>query len=358
MKKTYFWALWCLSQTTFANSSWYEQCHLKTCDVVVDVGYTGVRVHVYAYDAKNFKKQKSIHQIYFKKISRSLSHIPIADVNKTLDILFADFPKIFFNTYVYATESYRSLPLHEEIAYSKETRNWFKRQKYLKLIEMRKISGDEEAAYAWISNDYVLGHPPYQTGIIEIGGGSAQIAVNVQSGSNTIQFSGFDEEKTSIWTQSFNQYGREKIASRVSCQSPIDMDVCIRELRTTCQSLNVEEQNLTDDFIKHVSPSIVWYGLGLLNHLGQSPLMELQSKPYYLLGRLLKQGNEKACRLSISSLKEKDIYADKACFNMAYSYTFLHGILGMSTNTKIHYYRHTQGHGWPEGILIWRLLKV
>ncbi len=95
---------------------------------------------------------------------------------------------------------------------------------------MRKISGHEEACYAWISNDYHLGHPRHQTGIIEIGGGSAQLAVNVDSASDkshVMQFLSFNNELVQVWTASLHDYGREKMSSRVICHAPMDIGVCM-----------------------------------------------------------------------------------------------------------------------------------
>ncbi len=61
------------------------------------MGYTGIRVHVYAYNAKTFRQDRKIQQIYEKKIHVVLPKAPISLANKTLDTLFSDFPKTGFN---------------------------------------------------------------------------------------------------------------------------------------------------------------------------------------------------------------------------------------------------------------------
>lgn len=353
MKKALFLLFACLTTESRAEHSAFKICQFKTCDVIVDVGYTGVRVHVYAYDAKNFRQDKIIQQIYAKKIHRSLSKIPLSEVAHALDYLFKDFPKLMFNTYLYATEGYRSMSLRQEIQYSRVTRAWFRKQKYLHLVEMRKISGHEEASYAWISNDYLLGHLPQQTGIIEIGGGSAQVAVNVEHNidqSNVMQFISFNQALLKVWTSSLHQYGREKMSSRVSCMAPMDIQFCVEKLKKTAQSLESNSVSGIQHLMKTLSPDVHWYGLGLFNYIGFSPYIRAQHPFSYAISDLLQQN---ACRWPLLDIP----YADKACFNMAYAYTLTHELFGMHAATNINIYPLQGGQGWPQGILIWRLLK-
>lgn len=360
MKKPLLLVLVAICQAVFASDPVFDECHDQSCDVVVDIGYTGIRVHVYSYNAKTFRQDRKIQQIYEKKIHQSLNEIPVSEVNRTLETLFYDFPKQVLNIYVYATEGYRSLPIRQEIQYSQAIRQWFRQQKYLNLIEMRKISGHEEAFYAWISNDYSLGCPYYQTGIIEIGGGSTQVAVNVDSASNkfqVMQLISFNQKLTQVWTASLHDYGREKMSSRVNCHAPMDMGVCIGDLVKISQALEFQTLSKIHKFLQKKSFSVHWYGLGLLNHLGFSPYMNSKNHAYYQIAQLKGSEHENACMPAMSYAEKHDPYAQKACFNMAYAYTLTHELFGLDSATKIYYYPLNKGQGWPQGILIWRLLK-
>lgn len=357
MKKTLFLVMASFIQGAFAHHPGFNQCHYQSCDVVVDIGYTGIRVHVYAYNAKTFRQDKIIQQIYEKKIHQQLNKIPVSSIHSVLDSLFVDFPKQVLNTYVYATEGYRSLSIRQEIKYSQATRTWFRQQKYLNLIEIRKISGHEEACYAWISNDYSLTHPSYQTGIIEIGGGSAQVAVNVDSAkdkSHVMQFLSFNHELVSVWTASLHDYGREKMSSRVSCHAPMNIQNCIGRLVKASDSLESQVLHHIQEFLATLSPGVKWYGLGLLKHLGSSPYLKAKEQSSYQISYLRGTQEENACN---SALQIHDEYAQKACFNMAYAYTLTHELFRLDTATQIHYSPTSEGQGWPQGILIWRLLK-
>jgi hypothetical protein len=349
-----------------ANSSVFDICLSQSCDVVVDAGFSGTRVHVYTYKIKTFQQDKKIKQIYQKKIQKSFTQYEPARSHEILESLFADFPKHPFSVYFYATEGYRSLNFIKQIIYSKAIRQWFYQQPYLNLREIRKISGKEEATYAWISHylhTLEFHNPNFSLGIIEIGGGSAQVAFikpgisTFSDRDNQVIFNGFDNHLISLWVKSLNQYGRDKMSKKVQCKPPILIDSCINDFIRISSSISSDEVNQVYQALLPSNPQITWYGLGLLSYIGRSALINNDSEQY-ILSELKQKANQQICQVSLTSIQNSiDPYAKTACFNSAYIYALTHELFGLKNSTKIHFHHQSNGHGWPEGSIIWRLLK-
>ena len=349
-----------------ANSAVFDICLTQSCDVVVDAGFSGTRVHVYTYQINTFKKNKQIKQIYQKKIQKSFTQIEPARFNEILEPLFTDFPNHPFDVYFYATEGYRSLKLIKQIISSKAIRQWFSQKPYLKLQEIRKISGKEEATYAWISHylhTLESGNPDFSLGIIEIGGGSVQVAfikpgiTKFSDSGNQVVFNGFDNRLISLWVKSLNQYGREKMSKWVQCQTPTSIDSCIKDFVRLSSLITSDEVNQVHQALLPSSQKITWYGLGLLSYMGRSVMLKNHSEQY-TLSELKQKGNQLACQVSPTPIQNSiDPYAPMACFNSAYIYALTHELFGLRNSTKIHFHHHSKGQGWPEGSIIWRLLK-
>jgi hypothetical protein len=336
--------------------------------VIVDAGFSGTRVHVYTYDPKTFKKNPVIHQIYEKKINISFTTNQPGQVDNILNPLFQDFPNIPLHTYFYATEGYRSIPLENQILHSRAIRRWFSFHRQFKLQEIRKISGKEEATFAWISNYLHLSHQnskPIHSGIIEVGAGSAQIAflydpiipTAIMDESNIVRFNWFDNRFITLWTKSLSKFGRENMSKFVICKAPTEFQGCVNQFKNVSIKLNGQGLDEIKTAIANINGQTTWCGLGVLNYLGQSKAMKNREGTYQL-SDLRDHSSNSVCEVSHDSIRNStNPFASTACFNYAYIYTLTHDLFGLDDSTQIHYQSESKGQGWPEGVLIWRLLK-
>jgi hypothetical protein len=353
----------CFSHLCIADNP-FDICKTQICDVIVDSGYTGTRVHVYTLDPKTFNQDKKLSQIYEKKVNKSFISITPEDSEKILNELFIGFPQFTLNTYVYATASYRSMTFTKQIQFSYYIRKWFRKQAYLNLREVRNLSGQEEALYAWISNyfnHYADLKNKTSVGMIEVGGGSAQVAVNyfgvspLSQVQNIYRFNWFDGKMIQLWVKSLSAYGREKMSKGLSCQAPMSIHHCVQQIYAKAKTIENSEVTEIQEMVNLEQDHTSWYGLGLLSYIGNSTLFNFKGS--YSLNELVIKGQKEACEVSPDELNQKqDPFAHKTCFNTAYIYALTHELIGLPQNTVIHYYSEEDGQGWPQGIMIRRYI--
>jgi len=354
----------CISHLCIADNPVFDICKKQICDVILDAGYTGTRVHVYALTPQTFNQDKKLIQIYEKKVKKSFANIAPQETYQLFDELFSEFPKFRLDTYVYATESYRSLTYTKQKEFSRYIRRWFRTKPNLNLREVRNLSGQEEAFFAWLSNyfmHYTQLKDKSSIGTIEIGGGSAQIAVNYQGISscseihNINRLNGFDGKVIQLWVKSLHSFGREKMSRDLNCHAPVSIDNCVQQISAKASIEENHDVKEIQNIIKQQPRYTIWYGLGLLSYVGNSPLYHFNGS--YTLNQLLTSGQHQACQIAPEILNEKkDPFAQKTCFNSAYIYTLTHKFIGLPQDTVIHYDTREEGQGWPQGIMIKRYI--
>jgi hypothetical protein len=364
VKLTKFIVMMSFSHLCFAYPAEFEICKKQICETIVDIGSSGFRVNVYTLNPVNFKQKKELPLIYKKKIKVGPHQLNAESLPANFNELFSEFPDFLMNTYVYSTESYRSLPLSLQMKYSAILRQWFRDKPYLNLREMRSLSGAEEAVYAWISNyfNYFDDLKKYRSnGVIEVGGGSAQVAVSypgispLKQTNNIYRFNWFDGHIIQLWVKSLNHYGRDKMAKLSDCKPSIDITICLERIYKAAKP--IEPKKMRDIFnnLKNLKNITHWHGLGLLTFVGDSPLFDFNQA--YSLYELLTEAQNKACKLSFADLKTSNIpYAEQACFNSAYVYALTHHMMGLEPSTLIHFYSEDNGQGWTQGVVIKRYL--
>jgi hypothetical protein len=234
----------------------------------------------------------------------------------------------------------------------------------LNLREVRNLTGQEEAFFAWLSN-YFMHYEQLKDkssiGTIEIGGGSAQVAVNyygISSWSeihNINRINGFDGKMIQLWVKSLHHFGREKMSKNLSCHAPMSIENCVKQIAVKASSEESKDVKEIQNIIEEQSRHTTWYGLGLLRYVGNSPLYHFKGS--YTLNQLLANGQQEACQIAPEILNaKKDPFAQKTCFNSAYIYTLTHKFIGLPQDTVIHYFSEEEGQGWPQGIMIKRYI--
>ncbi len=167
------------SNIAFASGS---DCREKKCIGVVDVGSTGSRLHVYAYQ-KNDRTQ-SVEEVWSKRVHHGFATLPISGdtISNYLQALFEDAPQQI-PVYFYATAGMRLLPTEEQQLYYDAARKWFENTGWT-LQEARTITGREEGAFAWLSVHEALRktsmvNMPRHLSVMDMGGASVQVVTVV-----------------------------------------------------------------------------------------------------------------------------------------------------------------------------------
>ena len=152
--------------------------------VIVDVGSTGSRLHIYQYQ-KAINQAKDFKLIATNSISPGLSSISEGNIAPYLADLFSK--KIIATlsqaeqkltpVYFYATAGMRLLSAPEQKYYYKAVRAWLLKNTAFKIIDARTITGQEEGVYGWIALNFLRGFAHCQKmGLLDMGGASTQIA--------------------------------------------------------------------------------------------------------------------------------------------------------------------------------------
>ncbi|OGV25708.1 MAG: hypothetical protein A3F18_01375 [Legionellales bacterium RIFCSPHIGHO2_12_FULL_37_14] len=162
-------------------------CALHNCTIVIDSGSTKSQLHFFQYDKNAADEAINIEEISSldNKVSPGLNSLYTEDVNKYLHTLFS---KLQLNNsipvYMYATAGMRLLPKEKQDKLYKEVRKWFATQNHFQLVQLKTISGSDEALYAWLSVNYLQDRLKDNAarntiGVLDTGGSSVQIAFAV-----------------------------------------------------------------------------------------------------------------------------------------------------------------------------------
>jgi|GEM_PF-2326781 len=168
--------------------------------IVLDAGSTKTTVFLYQYDYQD-ALPSNISIVSKSRITPGIADVANSNMHEYLSRIFTNKLAISINEQVigdgkvveeallsrvqfYSTAGMRDLPIQEQTDKNLVIRNWINNWVSRELItltktnvDVRTISGEEEASYAWVATNYLANgfQGPLQ-GSLELGGASTQIA--------------------------------------------------------------------------------------------------------------------------------------------------------------------------------------
>lgn len=360
-----------------------EVCSQKHCEIVIDAGSSGTRFYLYALDAKKFSDNYDLILLDKKLIDKPLSDYHDEKIFTLFDELLQDYKSHPIQVYMYATEGLRSLNLSEQRKRFSLAKKWFDTQSKLNLKELRTLGGEEEGVLLWVANAVeLLKNKHYeaieQSGIIEIGGGSAQIAFSIKQNNlesnqhvHSIHFMG---QTFNIWSISFPNLGivnmKESYQDNESCYPknyPMsdhqygkgNITACISGIKEYKQTHGISSTDAvvkSRNLLQKEFNSHQWYGFGVPDYMGKSEVLDF-AHSYYSLLELKSRADETSCK-SDWKTQEKQYpsvkFKERVCFSSAYVYWFAEDLLNLPLSTNINYHENDVNLGWSKGNLIIR----
>jgi hypothetical protein len=352
----------------------FEASSLQKCTMgVVDVGSTGSRLHVYAYDCDN--PAEHAHEVWSKKITpgfASLESHQLA-IDAYLNNLFDEAPE-HIPVYFYATAGMRLLSYDQQQTYYSAAHHWFERSAW-DLIEAKTITGREEGVFAWLAvhheRNILSEGVQEEIGVMDMGGASVQIVAPVASseGKNPDDLVHVEvaHQDITLFVHSFLGLGAT-LVSQQFLNNPAcfpegyplpngsvghgDAEHCEQAIS---QLINqVHTVNKTIQPVLSVETPKTWYVLGGLAYL-------LKEEPFRRdeLGAtnawLLEQANTSVCRRLWSELRAD--YPDNerlslSCLRASYYHALMEQGYGLSEEKSIYITSHDEETDWTLGVVL------
>ena len=351
-------------------------CEQQKCVVVVDVGSTGSRLHVYSYDLDNDKSPIKITERWSKKIKPGFATIEAnkSAINAYLTNLFAGAPAYHTPVYFFATAGMRLLPKPKQQQYHALVREWFNSKSNWQLMDSKTITGSEEGVFGWLAVNYQLGtlnENSESIGVVDMGGASVQIAFPVK---NTSDIDGKDIQELDIYGQhvtlfvhSFLGLGQNEVAHQF-----LDSPSCFissYEMPTgelaqgdaySCKSEVSSLMNAVHQVSSVVQPGMAtnpvsnWYVLGGLVDLVQSQPFDFNSQEFTNQD-LLEKAHSQVCQQQWSTLNARypnNDYLYGYCLFPAYYYALMVDGYGIQPQQNLKYLEAHQSSDWTIGVVL------
>ena len=361
----------------FADSSlsWQDECLVNQCRAIVDAGSSGSRLYVYVQD----KMDQSQWRVLFQnKVVPGLSSISVDAVPQYFNQLMSIKPSLPMPIDVFATAGMRLLPEIEQAKRYQAVHEWFDLHGEWSLRSARTISGQEEAAFAWISVHNELAHqnPSNQSlpAVVEIGGASAQISVPISEkeaksfAEKDIYKLKLNKKTIYLWSKSYLGLGinevEKKFKDNQQCFSigyPLsngtvgqgDIKLCSQQMISNVDlSLLGRLSDAKQVVGRHAKLS--WVALGAIRFSALKPPFKFEQN-WFSLSQLQEQADDLLCHQDWSFLQASlsgDQYLYRACFSASYYYTSLANGVGINQKQMIFYPDADAQMDWTIGALL------
>lgn len=350
-------------------------CQHQHCIAVVDLGSTGSRAHLYAYDLNAQQEPVNIQEIWSNHHKPGFATLNLEDDSTTtyLDDLFATAPSMSLPTYFYATGGMRLLPFSQQSRYFDVIKDWVEGHDNIQLREARTLTGQEEGYYAWMSVNYYHGvfddHTKPLVSMLDTGGASVQIAFPLTSTDNNVSDNVMTLErfgrKARVYVRSFLALGLEEVMHQFldepACFSDEyilpnhdrgkgNLKHCQAEVKTLINQVHHVDRTIQP--ILNENKSTDWYVLGGLQHFAQALPMYFTDQQL-VLNDLSVQGEDVCAQnwFDLEKLYAQNKYIYRACFVASYYTALLKDGYGF-TNQAIHYFPETMSLDWTIGFLL------
>lgn len=199
-------------------------------EMVIDAGSSGTRVFLYNYDASNPKAKITIHLLCDKKVNlplASYANNPTAvgtsvikplldDAIAELKILSPATPLSAVEVYVGGTAGMRLVPELQQIAIWNNIKIAILAEGFTNFSALT-ITGEDEGLYTWLDYNFINNDFESTTsGIVEIGGASAQVALALSSSTNATRTYKILNKPYYVYSSSFLGFGANQARATVN----------------------------------------------------------------------------------------------------------------------------------------------
>ncbi|CRH03834.1 apyrase, putative [Plasmodium relictum] len=229
----------------YNNAILYKIAKEKDYGIIIDAGSNGTRLHLFTWKKREYESNNKInrltkpYEIYNNNLKKSLSNIPLNEIEDTLIKLINIAMNYLKNIncsnkkkwknypfYFQATAGMRNLDSHERDLRMRIIRSVLSNSKVnpFKFFNdyARVISGEEEGIYGWLSVNNALNtifSKSYETfGAVDLGGASTQITFFPVDTSILEDYNGIHLDNTLIrlYSHSFIGYGWNDALFRIN----------------------------------------------------------------------------------------------------------------------------------------------
>lgn len=362
----------------FAADDLVSTCVSRHCTAVIDVGSTGSRIHVFAYDLNSNEYPIHVDELYSKKIKPGLASIALNDdaIDNYMTSLMLDFPEASIPLYVYATAGMRLVPEDTQQYYYHEMTRWLADHTSLMLEDMRTISGLEEGVFGWLALNHHLkvfsGQNKSLAGLLEIGGASAQIAFPVQDTANLdphdLVSLNINGRNLTLFTHSFLGLGVNEIYNHAQ-----DRAACFpkgyplsngKEALGNAQICQAQLGQMIDDQfdVKRFTHSALeanlindWYTVSAISMMANQAPFDFQAGEFTAQD-LLYQANSQLCHQAYQPLVSQypqNEFILRNCLMASYFYGLLVHGYGFSPSQDVHYLPGYDA-DWALGVILYQ----
>lgn len=349
-------------------------CPKQECVGVVDVGSTGSRLHIYAFDRDPTHTPIQVTELWSKKIKpgfASLEATP-SSVGNYLSNLFQDAPSYSAGLYFYATGGMRLVSKPNQQKLYNLVKNWFSTQSQWQLKDAKTISGHHEGLYGFLAVNYQLdkfnSKENALVSVMDMGGASVQISFPIEEDieGEDIEHLNLYGRKFSLLTHSFLGLGQTEVSHQF-----LDEPSCFSnnyELPNglkaagdvyACESKIALFMNSTHHVNEKIAPFLSqsttnqWYVMGGLAELSQSQSFNLGSE--FTANTLKEKANAEICQQDWSSIFNNypnDDYIYGYCLFPAYYSSLMSEGYGISSQEIIHLMPSSKTADWTLGVVL------
>ncbi|STX28419.1 ectonucleoside triphosphate diphosphohydrolase I [Legionella beliardensis] len=366
-------SLICISSVNAASTAGCEQ---QQCVIVVDVGSTGSRMHLYSYDLDKTNSPVKITERFNKKIKPGFATIEPnqATIDAYLTTLFAGAPNVQVPVYFYATAGMRLLPQAKQQQFYSLVDQWFQTNSTWQLAAAKTISGNDEGLYGWLALNYKLNNlaikKPKPMGYMDMGGASVEVVFPVN---NTVRSDNKDVKTITLYGKNFKIFSHSFLGlgqTEVTHQF-LDTDSCFSrdydmptgdKAQGDAYSCKNEVSSLMNA-VHHVNQVIQpllsasrvnkWYATGGLTELVKTPPFSFSTA--FTSQELLDQANSAVCNQSWQDLSNQyanNDYLYGYCLFPSYYYALMVDGYGIESNTQVNYLPPGQEADWTLGVVL------
>lgn len=366
-----------LINTTYAANT---DCQAHQCVAVVDVGSTGSRLHIYAFDFDNTKTATNIKELWVKKTKPGFATIDMnqESVNRYLDAIFTDAPQKNIPVYFYATAGMRLLSKPKQNQLYSFVQNWFGEHGDWQLNSSKTISGSEEGVYGWLAVNYQLERlqntMAEPVGVMDMGGASVQVSFPVKreaiAKQEDVQEIDLYGRHFKLFTHSFLGLGQTELSHQFldnkSCfsndyelpggESALgDAYLCETDVASLLNQVHHVSNQVKP--VLDANPVDNWYVLGGMAEMAKSLPFHFNNFQYDNQ-TLIEQANTELCHQSWPFLMTQyptDDYLYGYCLFSAYYYALMVDGYGIEPQKAISYMQPTQSSDWTIGVVLLNL---
>lgn len=371
---------------------WANPCTEHHCVGVIDAGSTGSRLYIWQYDVNNHNQPSNLKKIYSNKVSPGIDALLVSNkeedmsltnhYNYYLDNLMDKNYSVSIPIYFYATAGMRLLPQAEQDTVFYYIKNWFAEHPNWQLIDIRTITGQEEAVYGWLSVNYVNSRleatkndfKPALMGVMDMGGASVQVAFplselnqnqNLINKNDLVELDIYNNHVT-LFAHSFLGLGKTEIFHQMQNTPECfpnqyllanekvglgDINKCMTNIDQHMEQIH-HVANIVQPAMDSRS-NYEWFVMGSTSYLASSPLFDF--KQYFSNDLLFTQASTKACQPTWSELSQlfpNDAYLFSYCLDAAYNYALIVNEYGFDPEQLIQFEEQNKNQDWSAGVIL------